>query len=103
VDLPAGLQFAPIFSFIPFPNNPGNYLAAGNFYGVIPYEGRYDALQPTFFSYNKNTNVFQTGSQLTSFSGEARDTKWINYAGGQKVLMIARNNQPIVFLKPNNQ
>ncbi len=103
IDLPAELQYAPVFSFTSMYNQPGNFLAAGNFYGVIPYEGRYDALQPTFFSFNKSNNLFKTGSQLASFSGEARDAKWINYAGGQKVLMLARNNQPIVFLKPNNQ
>ena len=40
--------------FCPFDyNNTNSWLACGNFYGVIPYEGRYDALQPTFFSYDK--------------------------------------------------
>ena len=77
-------------------------MAAGNFYGVIPYEGRYDALQPTFFSYNKNTTALQYDSQLANIAGEARDAKWINYAGGGKVLIVARNNEPLIFLKPNN-
>jgi enediyne biosynthesis protein E4 len=100
-DLPAELQLAPIFTFAPLANNNATgYLAAGNFYGVIPYEGRYDALQPTFFSFNKKSNTLQYDSQLAAFTGEARDAKWINYAGGGKVLMIARNNQPLIFLKP---
>jgi hypothetical protein len=103
IDLPQELQFAPIFAFTPFNNNNSNsYLASGNFYGVIPYEGRYDALQPTFFSYNKTNTTFQYDSELSSITGEARDAKWINYAGGGKVLIIARNNQPLVFLKPVN-
>jgi len=102
MDLPQELQFAPIFSFTSFDNKANNYLASGNFYNVIPYEGRYDALQPTFFSYNKNQGAFQYDSELASITGQARDAKWINYAGGGKILMIARNNQPLVFLKPTN-
>jgi enediyne biosynthesis protein E4 len=103
MDLPEELQFSPIFAFTPFNyNNSNSYMAAGNFYGVIPYEGRYDALQPTFFSYNKKNTSFQYNSELASISGEARDAKWINYAGGGKVLIIARNNQPLIFLKPVN-
>lgn len=103
-DLPAQLQFAPIFSFTSSGfNNTNSYLASGNFYGVIPYEGRYDALQPSFFSYDKSKVSFSYQSQLSSISGEIRDAKWINYAGGKKVLVLARNNQSLVFLKPTNQ
>lgn len=103
-DLPEELQFAPIFSFSSFNYNGLNkYVAAGNFYGVIPYEGRYDALQPSIFSYNKTESVLNYEAQLASLTGEARDTKWINYAGGEKVLIVARNNQPLVFLKLNKR
>lgn len=104
IDLPEELQLAPIFSFAPFEHNgTTSYLAAGNFYNVIPYEGRYDALQPSFFSYNKTRSTFQYNSELASIAGQARDAKWINYAGGGKVLIIARNNQPLIFLKPANE
>jgi hypothetical protein len=102
IDLPQELQLAPIFSFTPFDNKTNDYLAAGNFYNVIPYEGRYDALQPTFFSYNKEQGALQYDSELASVTGQARDAKWINYAGGGKILIIARNNQPLIFLKPTN-
>jgi enediyne biosynthesis protein E4 len=103
VDLPQELQLAPVFSFAPFDHNTNTWLACGNFYNVIPYEGRYDALQPTFFSYNKQQASFNYGSELASVMGQARDAKWINYAGGGKVLIIARNNQPLLFLKPANE
>lgn len=99
VDLPKELQLAPVFSFAPAPDGK-SYLASGNFYGVTPYEGRYDALQPTFFSYNRNSASFMYESGIASVAGEARDAKWINYAGKQKVLVIARNNQPLMFFKP---
>ena len=104
VDLPAELQFAPIFAFAPYRhNNTSDYLACGNFYGVIPYEGRYDALQPSFFSWKKEQTTFQYNAELASVSGQARDAKWINYAGGGKVLIVARNNQPLLFFKPTNE
>jgi hypothetical protein len=101
IDLPAELQEAPVFAFAPFNyNNKADYLACGNFYGVIPYEGRYDALQPSFFSFNKKQTSFQYDAMLANVTGQARDAKWINYADGGKVLVVARNNQPLVFLKP---
>jgi enediyne biosynthesis protein E4 len=101
-DLPENLQLAPIFSFASFPNgrNKQAYLAAGNFYGVLPYEGRYDALNPTFFDFDKNSNHIQYLSELSEIEGECRDAKWINYAGGGKILVLARNNDQLIFLKP---
>ncbi len=101
-DLPENLQLAPIFSFASFPNgrNKQTYLAAGNFYGVLPYEGRYDALNPTFFDFDKNSNHIRYLSELSEIEGECRDAKWINYAGGGKILVLARNNDQLIFLKP---
>ena len=103
VELPDELQLAPVFSFIPaYVARPGSFLATGNFYGVIPYEGRYDALQPTLFSFNHSTGDFQTGMSLPSVEGEVRDTKWINVAGNKKILVVARNNAGLLFFKPRD-
>jgi enediyne biosynthesis protein E4 len=103
MDLPAELQFAPVFSFATMGSNTSNtYLASGNFYGTIPYEGRYDALQPTIFNYDKKTASFRYNTELANINGEVRDAKWVNYTGGSKVLAIARNNQSVVFFKPVN-
>ena len=99
-DFPDELQLAPIFSFCrTSANGFGSFIAGGNFYGVIPYEGRYDALLPTFFSFNKATGGFQTNSNIPLHQGEVRDIKWINSKGG-KVLMIARNNENLQFYMP---
>jgi hypothetical protein len=102
MDLPDALQMAPVMSFTSL-NYPSTYFAGGNFYGVTPYEGRYDALQPTLFSFNKNTSAFTVQSILPDFNGEVRDAKWINYADGSKVLVVAKNNGPLTFLKPKAQ
>jgi enediyne biosynthesis protein E4 len=98
MDLPDELQLAPIFSFAPVSAN--NYLAAGNFYGVLPYEGRYDALYPTIFSLDKKNNQ---SSVLPEIAGEARDAKWLKTTGGNKILVLARNNEPLIFLKPTTK
>ncbi len=98
-DLPDEVQFAPVFSFLPVKDG---FLATGNFFDVIPYEGRYDALQPTVFSFNKSVKNFTALAKIADFNGQARDAKWIKQAGGKKILAVVKNNQPISFYKSVN-
>ena len=99
--LPDELQLAPVMSFISLNNNQSpDFLVAGNFYGVTPYEGRYDALQPTIISFDKTRSAFNSQMALHDFDGEVRDMKWIRLAGQNEVLIIARNNRELTFLKP---
>jgi enediyne biosynthesis protein E4 len=101
-DLQDDLQQAPVFSFAPVSdNNDSGYIAVGNFYGVVPYEGRYDALYPTIFSMKKNNTSLQPPSVLAGLSGEFRDAKWLRVPGGNKILVLARNNNSLIFLKPS--
>jgi hypothetical protein len=97
MDLPEELQLAPIFSFTTLSDK--SYMAVGNFYGVIPYEGRYDALYPSQFYFDKQTNNFKYGYIIPGASGEFRDIKWLNTAGNNKMLVLARNNESLLFLK----
>jgi hypothetical protein len=100
-DLPDALQLAPVFAFAPAASDKvTGYLAVGNFYGVIPYEGRYDALYPTFFSLDKNGQSLPTPTLLPELSGEMRDARWLKTSGGNKILVLARNNDSLIFLKP---
>ena len=96
-DLPSELQLAPVMAFAPALAK-NQFIGGGNFYGVIPYEGRYDALLPTLFSVDGSLNKHL----LPGIDGEIRDMKWINVGNGKKILALARNNQEIVFLKPND-
>ncbi|MBI5857169.1 MAG: VCBS repeat-containing protein [Sphingobacteriales bacterium] len=103
IDLPDELQLAPVMAFAKnSSDSPGSFIAAGNFYGTIPYEGRYDALLPVIFSYQNKTKSFTVDNKIADFDGEARDIKWLNTAGGGKMMVIARNNNPMLFLKPVN-
>lgn len=97
MDLPDELQLAPVFAFAPVQYHQTNsFFAAGNFYGVVPYEGRYDALLPTVTGFDKNK--FGVPAALPAIDGEVRDAKWLNTANG-KLLVVARNNMSLIFLK----
>lgn len=98
IDLPDELQLAPIMSFTNAAK-PGIFIAGGNFYGTIPYEGRYDALLPVKFSFDNGNKVFTTGSNIQNFDGEIRDMKWITLTGKEKLLVIARNNKELIFFR----
>ena len=102
IDLPDELQLAPVMSFVPYYDKPETFLASGNFYGVTPYEGRYDALLPTLFSFGRNGQRPAELATVQNIDGEMRDAKWLNYAGGKKILVLARNNNELVFLKPKS-
>lgn len=100
-ELPEELQLAPVFSFSSFLlSGKAGFLASGNFYGVIPYEGRYDAMLPTTFSFDKTNNNFQAGANIPSAEGEMRDAKWIRSTAGKKILVLAGNNSRLLFYKP---
>jgi hypothetical protein len=103
MELPGELQMAPVFAFASSDGGPGRgIIAGGNFYNVVPYEGRYDALLPTAFSFDKENNEFRLEGNLPSIEGEVRDAKWINTSNGQKILVIARNNAELLFFKSDN-
>lgn len=100
VDLPTELQLAPVMSFTSFEQGGEKmFVAVGNFYGTIPYEGRYDALQPTLFAYDKQQKKFVYRNILPGDSGDMRDAKWITGAAGEKLLLIGKNNSPLEVLK----
>ena len=99
-ELPDELQLAPVFSFSPVTfKGQNDFLAAGNFYNVIPYEGRYDALQPTAFGFDKAKQHWQTTATIPLLDREVRDMKWIKTSGGNQILVIAGNNTGLEFYK----
>jgi hypothetical protein len=99
-ELPDELQLAPVFSFSPVTfKGQNDFLAAGNFYNVIPYEGRYDALQPTAFGFDKAKQHWQTTATIPLLDREVRDMKWIKTFGGKQILVVAGNNTGLEFYK----
>ena len=98
-DLPDELQLSPIFSFVNIGGGDGPlYMAVGNFYGVQPYEGRYDAMNPTLMRYNSQAGNFRYEAQLPDGGGEWRDAKWVKTINGHRILALCGNGMPLRFL-----
>ena len=96
--LPTPMQFAPVFGFAGLSmGRDFNLLYAGNFFGVVPYEGIYDALVPAF--YNEASGTITNTPLLNSIRGEVRDIKLIQLANKKKGILIAKNNDELQLLQ----
>jgi hypothetical protein len=102
-NLPPMSQWSPIFSFISGDFNKDDktdVLSAGNFYGVLPYEGRYDADYGTVLlnkgSSFQEVSMLQTGLQL---EGEIRDIKKISAGPNGSFYVFSRNNNTLLVYK----
>jgi hypothetical protein len=98
---PSGAQVAPLFALLADDVNSDqkkDILAAGNFYGVLPYEGRYDADFGNVLLNKGNQNWQNTSLVENGFllRGEVRDIKKIKTRNGF-IYAVARNNQGIEF------
>ena len=104
IELPSQVQFSPVFSFLTADFNGDrrtDILCGGNFYGVIPFEGRYDASYGSVLL-GQGSAGFNVLSPLQSgfvSTGEVRDIKAVRTAGGKSIFAIARNNNTIEFFK----
>lgn len=100
-DLPMDLQLAPIMNFQKMKSGaPGDnvYICGGNYFDIIPYEGRYDAQPMSMFFVDKASKPrYMHQSNLLSVKGQVRDAKWIRVAGKGDVLMVARNKDGLLF------
>ncbi len=102
-NLPAELQISPIFTFQKMQNNQGSskkYLFGGNFFGVLPYEGRYDAQALGLFEMTKNKEIkFLQHANFSKLNCEIRDLKWLKINKNNAVLTIGQNNGKLLFYR----
>ena len=105
-DLPPELQLAPIFSFQKINKKPGGvnlYLSGGNFFDVIPYEGRYDAQPLALFSIKQEKKInYLHQSNLSESKDQVRDLKWIHTEKFGDILIVAANNNSPRFMEFKN-
>jgi hypothetical protein len=101
--LPGSLQWSPVFSFATGDFNKDgktDIISAGNFYGVLPFEGRYDAGYGTILL--NNGTGFLNASPLNSgliLEGEIRDIKKLKTVKGTTLYIFARNNNSLLFVR----
>ena len=57
-------------------------------------------LTPTVFSFDAGSKGFNKLADLADINGEARDAKWLRYTRNTRLLILARNNNSLIFLKP---
>ena len=98
--LPIEAQFSPVFSIMVQDFDSDGYkdlLLAGNFYGVQPQMGRYDASYGTLLKGNGAggfTSVPMRHSGL-SLNGQIRDIASLTYANKSAAIIFAKNDGAI--------
>jgi len=102
--LPPRAQFAPVFGILSADlNGDGlkDLFLAGNFYGVKPQTGRFDASYgTTFFSDGQHRyHYIDQGISGLSVKGEARDIATIKTASGDNLIIVAMNNDNLYLFK----
>jgi hypothetical protein len=95
--LPTEAQFAPIYASLADDfdgDGLTDLIVAGNFYGVTPVQGRYDASFGLFLKGNGRgdfTSVDMEASGL-ALDGQVRRMAPLKNASGRRLLVLAKNN-----------
>ncbi len=103
--LPIEAQFAPVYASLAADFDGDGHidlLAAGNFYGVTPVQGRYDA------SYGLLLRGDGTGQFLAVdlesanllIEGQVRHMALLSRANGERLILVARNGDRLQILRP---
>ncbi|MGQ0815082.1 MAG: VCBS repeat-containing protein [Gemmatimonadota bacterium] len=103
--LPAEAQFAPIYSILADDfdgDSRTDLLVAGNFYGVTPVRGRYDASYGLMLRGDGQGGFDAVDMQASNLvlDGEVRDMKLLRRADGSRVIVAARNNDRLQIIRP---
>jgi hypothetical protein len=75
------------------------YILGGNFFDVIPYEGRYDAQPLALFSIRPDKTIsYKAQGNLAEVKDQVRDLKWMHNKKFGDILIVASNNDSLKFL-----
>ncbi len=102
--LPAEAQFFPVYASLARDfdgDGKVDLLLGGNFYGVTPVYGRYDAGYGLFL-HGAGDGTFSAVDMAVSgvaVDGEVRDLKAVRGANGRASVAVARNNDTLLLLR----
>jgi hypothetical protein len=102
--LPAEAQFAPVNAFVADDFDHDGHvdlLLAGNFYGVPPIFGRYDASYGLFLRGAGNGRFISVDAEATNLDirGQVRHMALLRGPHGAKLIAIARNDERLELLQ----
>lgn len=102
--LPVEAQLSPVFASLVYDLNSDGFediFMAGNFYGLKPQSGRFDASYGTLLlgdGHNHFTYMAPVKSGLF-IRGEVRDAKMLNQKTKNPLLLVARNNDDLILFQ----
>lgn len=103
--LPVEAQFAPVYAILAEDFDADGYddvLVAGNFHGVPPVRGRYDASYGLLLR-GDGTGRFEAVDVEASgllIEGEARALQPLRRPAAERLIVVARNDDVLQFLRP---
>ena len=106
--LPAEAQFSPVYAIVSGDFNSDGWkdlLLGGNFYGVNPQRGRYDASHGIILIGDGSNGFIPMSIQESGLNvtGQVRDIISITYQQGREAILFAKNNDKIqVYTVANN-
>ena len=106
--LPVEAQFAPIYAALASDytgDGIADLLVGGNFSGVTPVLGKYDAsygllLRGDGAGHFTAVDMEQSG---VAIAGEVRRMRALRAANGDRLIVVARNDTPVEVLRPRAQ
>jgi hypothetical protein len=103
--LPAEAQFTPVYASVAEDfdgDGRTDILLGGNFYGVTPVRGRYDAGYGLLLRGVGNGNFVPVDMETSKLviEGQVRHMKVARRAGGERLVVVARNNEKVQLLHP---
>jgi hypothetical protein len=102
--LPLEAQFAPIYASLARDfdgDGKTDLLVGGNFYGVTPMLGRYDASYGLMLRGDGKGGFTPVDMERSSLviDGQVRDLKSLRGAKGERLIVVARNNDKVMILR----
>ncbi len=103
--LPIETQFAPVYASLAEDFDGDGIVdlfLAGNFHGVPPMLGRYDASYGVFLRATGGGGFAPVDMQEVglAIAGQVRDMKFFRHASGDRLVVVARNDAELTILRP---